>query len=60
MTITPLGVSVPDAAKMLGVSKNHLWDLIREGTVTTYRLGQRRLVPVTEIERIVRTAEAIS
>jgi len=40
----PLCISVPAAAKMLGVSKNTGYEMARLGQLPTIRCGRRRLV----------------
>lgn len=36
--------SVSEAAKQLGVCRNHLYRYIDDGTLPSYKLGQRRLI----------------
>ena len=40
-----LTVSVDEAAKLLGISRNLAYDLVREGRLPHVRLGRRILVP---------------
>ena len=40
----PLCVSVPNAARMLGVSRNTGYEMARLGQLPTIRCGRRRLV----------------
>jgi len=40
----PLCISVPVAARMLGVSRNTGYEMARLGQLPTIRCGQRRLV----------------
>lgn len=42
--IEPLCISVPAAARMLGVSRNTGYEMARLGQLPTIRCGQRRLV----------------
>ena len=52
--VVPLAVSVADAAKMLGVSEQHLYRLIRKGTLRAVQIGQRRwVIPMIVINEIV-------
>jgi excisionase family DNA binding protein len=46
--------SMAEAASELGISRRHIDRLVTRGEVSTIRLGKRRLVPASEIERIVR------
>lgn len=40
----PLCISVPAAARMLGVSRNTGYEMVRLGQLPTIRCGRRRLV----------------
>lgn len=40
-----MAVSIPEAARMLGVSERILWNRVKDGTVPVFKLG--RLVRVT-------------
>ena len=40
----PLCISVPAAARMLGVSRNIGYEMVRLGQLPTIRCGRRRLV----------------
>jgi excisionase family DNA binding protein len=51
--IRPIGVSIPQAAKMLGVSKKTFYPLIREGKVRTIKIGRRVLVSVQSLHEFV-------
>ena len=46
-----LTVSVDEAAKLLGISRNLAYDLIREGRLPHVRLGRRILVPRFGLEQ---------
>lgn len=39
-------VSVPEAARLLGVGTSLAWEMARDGRLPTIRLGRRRLVPL--------------
>lgn len=47
-------LSVSEAARTLGISKSHLYDLIAGGEIPAIRLGRRIVIPVN------RLAEAIN
>lgn len=51
-TLNPIAVSIPRAAKLVGVSERHLRTLISEGTVPSFRLGNRHLVSVAALEAL--------
>lgn len=44
---------IPEAANRLGVSVWTLRAWIQAGTITSNKLGGRRLIPVSEIERLI-------
>lgn len=48
--LTPL----PDAADRLGLSVWTLRDWIQNGKIASNKLGRRRLIPVSEIERLIK------
>jgi excisionase family DNA binding protein len=41
-----LVVSVPEAARLLGISRTHAYELIARGELPSIRLGRRILVPL--------------
>ena len=47
------GFDIPSFAKRLHISKSHLWNLIRNGAVKTVRVGRRRIIPSSELARIL-------
>lgn len=49
-----LALSVAHAARAIGVSRRGLYLMIARGDLTTVKLGRRRLVPVIELERLIR------
>jgi excisionase family DNA binding protein len=50
----PIAISVKEAAQMLGISKSHAYDLIRQDELPHVRLGRRVVVPYRELEEWVR------
>lgn len=45
-----LTLSVSEAAKLLGVGRNHLYTLINEGKIPHVRFGRLIKIPRTELE----------
>jgi excisionase family DNA binding protein len=45
MTDEPLVMTVEDAAKLLGISRGLAYELARQGTIPSIRLGRRLVVP---------------
>ena len=52
-TIERIGVSIQEAAKMLGISKPHFLPLVSEGKIRTVRIGRRILVSVQSLREFV-------
>ena len=53
---TPLLVSVPEAAHLLGIGLTFGWTMVRSGQLPTVRLGRRILVPRAVIEQLAHAA----
>ena len=51
--IERIGVSIQDAAKMLGISKPHFYPLVKEGKVRTVQIGRRILVSVQSLRDFI-------
>jgi excisionase family DNA binding protein len=49
----PFTISVKEAAQLLGISKSHAYDLIRQDELPHVRLGRRVVVPYRELEEWV-------
>lgn len=48
-----LCVTVPEAAKMLGISRNFAYQLVREGKLPSIRFGKRILIPLAALEKML-------
>jgi len=48
-----IGVSIQEAAKMLGISKPHFLPLVKEGKIRTVRIGRRILVSVQSLRDFI-------
>ena len=48
-----LVVTVPEAARMLGISRAKLYPLISRGEIPSLKIGKCRRVPVREIESFI-------
>jgi excisionase family DNA binding protein len=51
--MSKLGLSIKEAAKLLGVHPNTLYRLVWHGEVKAARLGTRLIIPKGELERIL-------
>jgi excisionase family DNA binding protein len=55
---TPLLVSVPEAARLLGVGTTFGWAMVRSGEIPSVRLGRRVLVPRAALEQLAGAHQA--
>ena len=49
-----LAVTVKVASRMISLGCTKLYELIASGELKSVRVGKRRLIPVAELERLVR------
>lgn len=54
----PLRVGVPEAARILGVSRAQLYKHIKSGAIKAVKDGSRTLFTMTELRRYVAASEA--
>ena len=54
----PLASTVPTACDRLGIGRTLLYDLLKQGKLKSIKLGNRTLIPETELQRLV--AEQLS
>lgn len=51
----PLAVSLPEAARLLGISKSLAYKLAASGEIPTISMGERRkIVPMVALEKLVK------
>jgi len=48
-----LTITVPEAARLLGISRGLAYEMAREGAIPTLRFGRRVVVPLAAIERLL-------
>lgn len=54
----PLAVTIEKAGQLLGISRNLAYQLAREGTIPTVKLGEKRLlVPMVALEELLLQTE---
>ena len=46
-----LCLTVPEAAAMLGISRNHGYELVRRGELPAIRFGKRIVIPKSALEK---------
>ena len=51
--VNPLAVSPRKAATYLDVGHDAIYQLLRQGRLRSVKLGRRRLIPVSELERFL-------
>lgn len=51
---TPLLLSVPTAAHLLGIGPTYAWQLVRSGKLPHIRLARRVLVLRADVDRLIR------
>jgi excisionase family DNA binding protein len=51
-----VGLSVIGFANALGVSRTFVYTLIASGAIKTIKLGDRRIIPASEVDRLLETA----
>lgn len=57
---SPLLLSVPKAAGLLGVSGTYCWSLVHQGAIPSVRLGRRVLIARHEVEKIAGLEQSAS
>jgi excisionase family DNA binding protein len=53
----PLAVSISDAARLLSVSRRHLYDLLASGQLRAFKSGRRTLIRMRTLESYVAKRE---
>lgn len=46
-------VDVPEAAKIIGISRGACYAAVRRGNLRAIRVGRRWLIPIVELERLL-------
>ena len=52
-----LTITVPEAARMLGISRGLAYEMARGGTIPVLRFGRRMVVPWVAIERLLQETD---
>ena len=50
---TTMVVTVPEAARLLGISRTHAYELVARGEIAHLRLGRRIVIPKHAIETML-------
>lgn len=51
--ITPIALSVPEAAKAIGIGRTKMFELIAGEDIKAIKIGRRTLVPATELTKFI-------
>lgn len=51
--INPLAVGVENGARMIGVARSMLYELLARGEIESFKLGRRRLILVKNLEAYI-------
>jgi excisionase family DNA binding protein len=51
--MAPLLVSIPQAGKLLGISRANAWRIVNRGDLPAVRIGERRLVARADIAAFI-------
>jgi excisionase family DNA binding protein len=58
MSEEKLTLTVPEAARLIGISRMTAYVAVREGTIPSIRIGRRVLVPRAALDRLLAKADA--
>ena len=53
--IIPTAYSAADVSIMLGISRSMVFKLVRQGELKTFKIGTRTLIPVSEIQDLIKS-----
>ena len=54
----PLALRINDAARVAGIGRTSLYELINEGKLKTIKVAGRRLIPMSALRELIETADA--
>jgi excisionase family DNA binding protein len=57
ITDPPRLVRVEEAARLLGIGRTTVYDLLRSGRLRSIKIGRRRLVPVEAVAEVIAAFE---
>jgi excisionase family DNA binding protein len=52
-SMNPLSVGVEDGARMIGVTRSMLYEILAKGEIESFKLGRRRLILVKTLEAYI-------
>lgn len=51
--ISPLSVSVDESARLIGVARSMMYELLARGDLQSFKIGRRRLILVKDLEAFI-------
>ncbi|HOT81677.1 MAG TPA: helix-turn-helix domain-containing protein [Candidatus Defluviicoccus seviourii] len=57
-SVGPKALSLSGAGHALGIGRTSIWKLIAGGDLKSFKIGKRRLIAVSEIERFIASRQA--
>lgn len=51
--VTPISVGVEEAARLIGIARSMLYEMLARGEIQSFKVGRRRLILMKELERHV-------
>ena len=51
--LTPIAISVSEAARLLGVSRPKVYQLMQQDQLPSFKVGTRTLIPVADLQKWV-------
>jgi excisionase family DNA binding protein len=53
--LKPLAVTIPTAGKIIGVGRSTIYELLRDGTLASVKVRNRRLINFASLERLTKS-----
>ena len=54
----PLAISIPQAARLLGIGRNQAYEAVRKHQLPSIQIGRRKLVPLSRLKRLLDGGQA--
>ncbi|MFK3641732.1 MULTISPECIES: helix-turn-helix domain-containing protein [Pseudomonas] len=51
--ISPLSVGVDESARLIGVARSMMYELLARGDLQSFKIGRRRLILVKDLEAFI-------
>jgi excisionase family DNA binding protein len=51
--LRPISVRIPVAVQLTGISRSKLYELIKDGSVQTVKVGSSTLIPIGSLEQFI-------